>query len=96
MGSTMSWIAAAAARARRPPELLPLSVPSTVYATDQDRAVRASNIPLKTMPPESELRNRLPQTVSTKSTVENKDNSTDSTPALTPTSSEDTLETKGS
>jgi hypothetical protein len=95
MWSIMSWIVAAAPRARRAPELLPLSVPPRVHVADQNRALLATNIPLQAMPPESELRNRLPQPLSTRTTPENEESQTDSAAALTPTSSDDTPHTKG-
>lgn len=97
MSFAISWIVAvaAAARARHGPGLLPLSVPPRVLLADQNRAVPASSIPQGTMPPESELRNRLPQALSTQTAPETEGSQTDSAAALTPTSNDETLNTEG-
>jgi hypothetical protein len=96
MWSIMSWIVAAVARARRAPDLLPLCVPPRVHVADQNRVMPASNIPLQNMASESELRNRLPQPLSTRTAPETEGSQTDSAATLTPTSSDDTLHSKGS
>jgi hypothetical protein len=91
----MAWVIAAASRARRCHDILPLSVPSKVHIADPNRAVQTANIPLQEMPQESELRNRLPQALSARIAADNEESPVDPGEILNPTSSKDTIHEKG-